>query len=116
MGIELVDGAATYEVTHPSGTVFVLKHRTVGMQEEVDRECLVQDGKGKVSYNVSRERQLKIALALADWRGVTLGGAPASCAPETKAKLPVGVILWLVREIDERAGLRMADEDKKTSN
>ena len=114
MSLELVDDSKTYELEHPSGAVFILKHWTVGMQEEIDRKCLVQDGKGVFTYNVSLERETKIQLAVHDWRGIVSGGEVSPCTQENKRKLPVGVMLWLIRDIDDRAGLRMPDAEKKS--
>lgn len=113
MSLELVDNSEVYSANHPSGAVFKLRHWTVGMQDEVDRQCVVHDGKGAFTYLVPRERELKLELALADWSGIMFKGQEVPCNPDTKKRLPVGVILWIVREIDEKAGLRMTDEEKK---
>jgi len=113
MSIELIDSSKSYTIDHPSIARFELKHWTIGMQEEVDRQCLVQDGKGGFNYLVARERELKMELALISWSGVTQDGVDVPCNSETKKKLPVGVLLWLVRMIDERSGIRMPEEEKK---
>ncbi len=113
MPLELVDPSKTYELTHPSGAVFVMRHWTVGMQEEVDRKCYIQDGQGSFQFLVSKERELKLELALTGWRGVLQDGQPAPCEAEMKKKLPVGVMLWLVKEVDDRSGLRITPEEKK---
>lgn len=111
--MELINETKTYELTHSSGAVFVVKDWTVGMQEEVDRRCLVPDGKGGFNFLVSLEREIKITLAVSNWRGITMDGVDAPCTLENKKKLPVGVIYWLVKDIDERAGLRMTEDQKK---
>jgi hypothetical protein len=111
--IELVDDSKSFDLPHPSGAVFVMKHWTFGMQEEVDKSCVVQDGKGGFTYLVSLEREIKIRLSLQGWRGVGMNGEEFPCTDENKKKLPVGVILWLIREIDERSGIRMPEEEKK---
>lgn len=115
--IELIDDSSKgYEVKHPSGATFTILHWTVGMQEEVDRQCIVIDAKGSVSYLPSKERELKLKLAVAGWSDVMLNGEIALCTNENKMRLPVGVMFWIVKEIDERAGLRMTDTEKKISN
>jgi len=114
MSIELVDESAIYELKHQSGAVFFMKHWTFGMQDEVDRACIVQDGKGGFSYEFSKEREIKVRLAIHDWSGINLNGEPTPCTPENKRRLPVGIVLWLVREIDERAGLKMPEQEKKS--
>ena len=113
MPLELVDPSSTYELTHSSGAAFTMRHWTVAMQEEVDTRCYVQDGKGGFQYLPAIERELKITNALAGWRGVTMNGEAVECTPENRKKLPVGVMLWLVKDIDDRAGLRMTDTEKK---
>lgn len=112
--IELVDESATYELVHPSGAVFIMRHWTVGMQEEIDRRCITQDGDGKFTYNLPLEKEIKLASALADWRGVAVNGAEVPCSPENKKKLPVGVSLWLIRDVNERAGLSIPEPEKKS--
>ena len=113
MGIEIVDPEKSYELPHASGAKFVMSHWTVAMQEEVDRRCLAMDGKGGYTYDVALDRQLKIDFAVKSWSGVTSNGEEVPCNPENKRKLPVGVQLWLVKDIEERAGLRMTDAEKK---
>lgn len=114
MGIQLVDPAKTYELKHPSGAVFVMRHWTFGMQEEVDKRCVVQDGKGKFDYNNSLEREIKINLAVESWSGIAAeDGSEAPCTPEVKRRLPVGVVFWLVKNIDEISLIRMPEEEKK---
>lgn len=115
MPIELIDDSnAAYEWMHPSGVIFKIKHWTVGMQEEVDRNCVIPDWKGSFTYLASKERELKLKLALLDWSGVLLSGLDAPCTDENKMKLPVGVIFSIIREIDERAGFRISEAEKKT--
>lgn len=114
MSLELVDPSKTYDLSHPSGAVFVMKHWTKDMQEEVDAKCLSHDGKGNFNYNVSLEREIKIQLSIHDWRGITFGGEEVPCTPEKKKLLPVGVMIWLVKTIDEKAGIRMPEEEKKS--
>ena len=112
--INLVDESSTYEIIHPSGATFVMRHWTLAMQEETDKKCVVIDSSGRITdYKVSLERELKLKNAVSDWRGIMLDSTEALCTDENKKKLPVGVALWLVREIDERAGLRMTAEEKK---
>ena len=115
MGIELIDDSKEYELKHPSGSVFVLKHWTISMQEETDRRCMqLDDSKSKVlGYNIALAQELKVEFCLKNWKEVSLNGQEAPCVSENKKKLPVGVLLWLIREIDERAGLRMTEEEKK---
>ncbi len=111
--LELIDESKIYELSHSSGAVFILKEWTVGMQEEVDRRCLVPKPGGNFEFLVSLERELKISLSVHDWKGVASGGSEVPCTPENKKKLPVGVIYWLVKEIDERSGIRMPEDQKK---
>ena len=114
MGIELVDPSKTYELAHPSGAKFVMRHWTFAMQEEVDRRCIQQDGKGGVSYDVGLEREIKIQNAVENWSGITApDGSEAPCTPENKKKLPVGIVFWIVKEIDELSGIRMPESEKK---
>lgn len=119
MGIELIDESKTYELKHASGAVFILKNWTFGMQEEVDKRCVEQDGKGGMNYNVGLEREIKIARSVVSWSGImvpdgTGGLQEAPCTPENKKKLPVGIVFWLVKNIDETAGIRMPDTEKKS--
>lgn len=114
MGIELVDFGKTFEVQHPSGASFILKHWTNAMQDEVDRSCIVNKGGNVFSYDIAREREMKIELSVVDWKGITADGQEVPCNPENKKKLPVGVTLWLQKEVEERAGLRITDTEKKS--
>lgn len=84
------------------------------MQEIVDKECIVQDGVGGYKYLLSREREIKIQSCVKDWSGVSFSGTDFPCTPENKKMLPVGVMIWIIKDIDERAGLRMSTEEKKT--
>ena len=112
--LELASEESRYELSHPSGATFVMSHWMLWMQDEVDKQCIEPDGKGGFAYSVSEERRLKILHAVKDWRGVSQNGQEVPCTPENKRKLPVGVVLWLVQEIDGRAGLRMSTQEKKT--
>lgn len=114
MALQINDPSKTYELAHSSGAAFIMKHWTLGMQEIVDRECLEQDGKGGYKWNVTRERALKIELCVQDWTGVEKDGSPLPCTEENKKTLPVGVLIWLVKDIDERAGLRITEAEKKS--
>ena len=83
------------------------------MQEQTDRECFkVVDGQAQ--YDQARERDLKLSLAMVNWKGVDFNGNSAECTDVNKRLLPVGVMFWIVKDIDERAGLRMPDSEKKT--
>lgn len=113
MSLELVGPDDVYELEYRDGVVFKMRHWLRGMQEEVDRRCVVVSGKD-VRYDVSLDREIKIENCLVDWSGITQNGAPVPCTPENKKKLPVGVFLWLVQQIEERAGIRMAETEKKT--
>lgn len=115
MGIELIDESKVYELKHPSGAVFKLKHWTLPMQEETDKQCIIIDvSTGRVKdYKTSLEREIKLGFSLVGWYGVSFNGEEVPCTGENKKKLPVGIILWLVREIDERSGLRISEEEKK---
>lgn len=113
MGIELVDESSFFELEHPSGCVFVMRHWTMAMQDQADKDCYVQDGKGGFTYFVAREREFKIDMCLQDWRGISAGGKDSPCTPENKKRLPVGVAMWLIKEIDERSHIRMTEEEKK---
>lgn len=112
--MELLGISQVYTLNHPSGVSFSMRHWTIDMQEKVDRECVVQDGKGGFNYLVSKERELKLDLAIESWSGITINNQDAPCTLENKKKLPVGVILWIIKDIDERAGLRMPESEKKS--
>lgn len=112
--IDLVDDSETYKISHPKGVIFTLRHWIRGKQDEVDQTCIIRDANGNFGYNVAREREIKLDYCLVDWDGITSKGEPIPCNSENKRKLPVGVFLWLIQEIDERAGLRMRDEEKKS--
>ena len=119
--MDLIDESKTYEVKYPGDekeeeVIFVMKHWIVGMQDQVDRDCVESDGNGGLKFLVSKERELKLRLALANWRGIKFDGSPAPCNDENKKKLPLGVIYWIVKEIDEKAGLVLPDSEKKTLN
>ena len=112
--IELVDPSKTYALKHPSGAEFTMRHWTFAMQEEVDRRCIVQDGKGGISYNSTLERQIKIALAVENWSGIAEGGSEVPCTPENKMRLPLGVVFWIVKNVDEVSGIRIPEAEKKS--
>lgn len=114
MALQLKDPSKTYELTHSSGAIFTMKHWTLAMQEIVDRECLEQDGKGSYKWNVTKERALKIDLCVQDWSGIEQEGNVFPCTDENKKLLPVGVLIWLVKDVDERAGLRITEAEKKS--
>lgn len=115
--IDLIDdGSRFYELKHASGATFRMSQWTLGMQEEVDRSCMTQDGKGGFAWDSVKERELKLKLAVVGWNGVKLNGEEAECTLENKMKLPPGVIFWLIRDVDERAGFRMTDTEKKISS
>ena len=115
MGIELIDESKTYEEKYMDGVIFILRHWTLSMQEETDRRCVIIDSKqGKVAnYDISLERELKLKNSLVDWKGVSLNGKEVPCTIENRKKLPVGIMLWIVQKIDERAGLRITEDEKK---
>ncbi len=114
MPIELVDFEKTYEAEHPAGVTFTLKHWTNGMQDAVDRACLTHDKeKNAYGYDIAKERGLKLELALVAWKGVHVDGQEVPCTPENIKKLPVGITLWIQKEIEERAGLRITETEKK---
>lgn len=115
MPIRIVDPTTEYELKHQSGAVFRMRHWTVAMQEIVDRECISVEANGDYKYNVTRERQIKVDQCVVSWDGVEDdAGSPVPCTPEAKGKLPVGVIVWIVKEVDVRAGLRYVPEEKKS--
>ena len=111
--LQLVDPSKEYWLKHPSGAEFLLRHWTVAMQEQTDRECfkIVDD---KAQYDQARERELKLSLALVNWKNIELDGMNVECTDSYKRLLPVGVVFWIIKDIDERAGLRMTDAEKKT--
>lgn len=114
MPLELNDPSKTFEIAHASGAVFTLRHWTVAMQEEVERRCIViKDGGRDMQYLTGLDRELKIDLSVVGWYGITLDGSEAECNSENKKRLPVGATLWLQKEIEERAGLRMTQDEKK---
>ena len=113
MGIELIDFGKTYELAHPSGAKFMMLHWTNAMQDEVDRACVINKGDNVFSYDISREREMKIDLSVKGWSGITADGQEVPCTSENKKKLPVGVTLWLQKELEERAGLRITQDEKK---
>lgn len=113
MSLQLVDPSKEYWLDHASGARFLMRHWTVAMQELTDKECfsIVNE---QASYNQSREREMKLSLAVVGWEGVEFGEGTAPCTDENKKLLPVGVVFWLIQDIDERAGLRMKATEKKT--
>lgn len=114
MPVELVDFDKTYDVSHPAGVTFTLRHWTNGMQDQVDRACLTQDKeKNSYGYDIAKEREMKLSLALVSWKGVQVSGEEVPCIPENMKKLPVGITLWIQKEIEERAGLRITEGEKK---
>lgn len=114
MAIELVDFNKTYEIEHPAGAKFVLRHWTNGMQDQVDRACVsIDKATSTASYDIAREREMKIEFSLVSWSGIVIDGQEVECTPENKKKLPVGVTLWLQKMLEERAGLRITPEEKK---
>lgn len=114
MPLDIKDVSKNYELRHSSGAVFTMKHWTIAMQEVVDRDCLENDGKGGWKWNITRERAIKIDLCVENWTDVTRDGNPLPCTEETKKQLPVGIMIWILREIDERAGLRITEAEKKS--
>ena len=113
MTIELTDPSKRYEMKHPSGAAFVMRHWTNGMQDDLERRYLALGEAMKTVNAIALEREVKLELALEGWSGVTSDGQEVPCTPENKKMLPVGVILWIVQEIDERAGLRLTLAEKK---
>ena len=115
MALELIVPADQYELQHASGAVFVMRYWTTAMQEDVDRRCISVDQATKeLSYNAPLEREIKIEQCLVSWRGVASKGKEIECSPESKKMLPPGVRLWIIKDVDERAGLRMPEDEKKT--
>lgn len=114
MAIELIDFEKTFDVSHPAGAVFTLRHWTNGMQDAVDRACLIQEPGKPASYDIAKERQMKLELSLVSWQGIVIGTEEAPCNKDNVKKLPVGVTLWLQKEIEERAGLRITETEKKS--
>lgn len=114
MSIELIDESETYTAEHSSGAKFKLRDWTRGMQDEVDTRCIVTDSKGSFSFNVALEREIKLDKCLIDWEGITSKGESVPCNAETKRKLPVGVFIWLIQQIDERSGIRLKIDEKKS--
>ena len=112
MSIELVDSSKHFEVQHPSGAVFVLRYWTMGMQEEVERRCMIIAGKD-IHYNTGLDREMKIEFSVVNWKGIVIEGVEAPCNPENRKRLPVGVSIWLQKIIEEHAGLRITEEEKK---
>lgn len=118
MPLEIHDATKEYKI-EISGGIFNLRHWTVDDQEVVDRECLVEDGKdsngtAKFKWHQSKDREIKYDRCVIGWEGITMGGAEFPFTPENKSKLPVGIKILLVKEIEERAGLRMTAKEKKT--
>ena len=115
MGIELIDHSKTFELTYPGGAVFTCRHWTNAMDDEVRRACLVvgDPASGKFSYNSVLEREMMIDMSVVSWTGVFLDGAEAPCDSQHKKMLPTGTAIWLQRELEELAGLRMTQEEKK---
>ncbi len=111
--IELIDENETYVLEHPSGSKFTFRYWTRGMQDEVDTRCLVSEGGGKFRFNVPLERELKVHHCLVGWEGVSFKGEIAPCNDENKKKLPLSIFLWIIEKIDERAGVRLPEEEKK---
>lgn len=116
MPLELVDFDKTYEVEYPAakGVFFTLRHWTNGMQDSVDRACLVNEIGKAAYYDIAKEREMKLAATLVHWKGIVVNGEEVPCTPENMKKLPVGVTLWLQKEIEERAGLRITEAEKKS--
>lgn len=108
--ISLIDPSKNYKLDHPLGVSFEVRNWTVAMQDEVDRRCIKVTRDGSVSYDTALERELRIDLSIVGWSGIE--NDPA-CTSEAKRLLPVGVIVWLQREIEDRAGLRISLEEKK---
>lgn len=118
MSLEIHDQTKEYEI-EMSGATFTLRHWTVDDQEVVDRECIVEDGKDasglpKFKWNQSRDREIKFERCILGWAGIVMNGQEFIFSPENKKKLPVGIKILLVKEIEERAGLRMTAQEKKT--
>ena len=114
MALEIMDPSKETELNHPSGATFRIRYWTNAMQEAVERECVDNTGKNGIQWNVTRDRQMKIDLSLVGWSGITMNGEEIPFNDENKKKLPVGVQFWLFKEIEELAGLRMTDKEKKT--
>ena len=112
MALQLTDPSKTYEITHESGAIFTLRHWTLAMQDEVDSKCLKQ-ADGKLDYDAGLERDMKLRMTVVGWTGVEMDGSPVPCTPDNVRLLPPGVAMWLIKDIDERAGLRMKVSEKK---
>lgn len=118
MTIQLVDFSKTFELEY-SGAKFTLCHWTNAMQDKVDRACVVDKGNNIFAYDIAKERELKIDLSVQGWSGITEinpdtnAEQEVTCTSDNKRKLPVGVTLWLQKQIEERAGLRITPDEKK---
>ena len=112
--MDIKDPSKEYQITHPAGPVFTLKHWTLAMQEMVDRECLEIDDKDGARWNLTRERMIKLEQCLVGWEGLTFEGELFLFSPENRKMLPVGIIIWIVKDIDEKAGVRLAEAEKKS--
>jgi hypothetical protein len=114
MGLELIDYSKNFELVHSSGAKFVVRHWTNGMQDEVNKRCLTIDQESKkMTFDGTLERDLQIEMSVIDWSGITFDGQEVPCNSENKKKLPMAVALWLQTQIEERAGLRFTQEEKK---
>lgn len=112
--MDIKDPSKEYQVTHPNGAVFTLRHWTLAMQETVDRECLELDEKGGARWNLTKERMIKFSQCLSGWEGITFEGQPLSFSEDNKKLIPVGIIIWIVKNIDENSGVRLPDAEKKS--
>lgn len=113
MSLEIHDPTKEFSV-NIGDAEFVVRHWTTDDQEVVDRECLVDEGNGKFKWNQSLDRSLKINRCVLGWSGITMSGEDFPFTEENKKKLPVGIKILIVKEIEERAGLRMTAKEKKT--
>ena len=111
--MDITDPSKNYSISHPANATFMMKHFTMAMQEIVDRECLIQEGNG-YRWDITREREIKIEQCLIGWDGINFEGSPLPFSVENSKKLPVGIVIWLVKDIDEKAGVRMAEAEKKS--
>lgn len=110
--LNLIDPNETFTLTHPSGAVFTVKHWLVGMQDQADEACLIKVG-GETRYDTVKFRKMMIDLCVVGWTGIQSKGVEVPCTSENKDLLPVGVLMWIQKEIEEAAGLRMSAEEKK---
>ena len=115
-------GKETFERRYPEEGVevekqplFYLRKISVGEKASIDDASFLTAG-NNIKFLGGTSQRLKLKYGIADWKNITDDSNNAvPCNDENKEKLPMGVAIWLVNEIDKLNGLNVVikEEERK---